>query len=107
MSMYEIKRWDVILDENNNKIPMIYIEPDIYFLEFARINEYSIFCEINDTYSVYDKSITKGSINNANMYCRPNFFISNNLYVISLLDFKWNGYPTKLGNIKFYGYKNN
>ena len=37
MSMYEIKRWDVILDENNNKIPMIYIEPDIYFLEFVSL----------------------------------------------------------------------
>ena len=41
MSQYNIFRWDGILAKNGlNKQPIIYINPDTAFLEFAKNNDY-------------------------------------------------------------------
>lgn len=106
MTTYEIKRWDVVLGDNIRKRPMIYIVPDLYFLEFIKLNEYSIFCEISQTKSHYDKVIVPAVVNKSSNIpnCRPNFFAETGTYVITL-NMDWNGYPTKLGKVKFFGYK--
>ena len=108
MTTYEIKRWDVIMYGNDTKkTPAIYIIPDIYFIEFAKVNEFSLFCRIVDTYSPYDDVIIPVVVNKSSNApnCRPNFFDETNSYIITL-DTNWHGYPLYLGNVKFYGYKN-
>lgn len=108
MTTYQINRWDaVIYGSNNHRSPMIYVKPDMYLLEFLKANQYSVFCEIKDSESVYDKIIVSG-VANSSAYtpnCRPNYFADTNMYVITLeMDFK--GYPPKNGNVVFSGYKN-
>jgi len=107
MTTYEIKRWDVIMfGDSNSKTPMIYIVPDMYFLEFAKVNEFSLFCEISGTNSPYDNLIVPVVINKSSNVpnCRPNFFAETNTYVVTL-KMNWGGYPCKLGQVKFFGYK--
>lgn len=108
MTTYQINRWDaVIYGNSNNQSPMIYVNPDIYLLEFFKANEYSVFCEIRDSESIYDKIIVPGVVNSSayTPNCRPNYFAGTNTYVITLeMDFK--GYPPKNGVVVFSGYKN-
>jgi hypothetical protein len=107
MTSYEIQRWDVVMNgSDSNKSPMIYIIPDPYFLEFARVNEFSLFCEIIGTNSGYDGHVIEATVNKS-VYSpnfRPNFFESTQAYVVTL-NTHWNGYPILMGNIRFFGYK--
>lgn len=106
MSSYQIERWDVIMS-NNNKVPMLYVKPDLTFLDFIKANNFSVVCEISNTNNnFYDKKRFNGVVNRSSNIpnCRPNFFEQTNLYVITL-DSKWNGYPKDLGVVKFYGLK--
>lgn len=101
MSKYKIVRWDAILAQNGlNKIPMIYIEPDIDFLEFAKNNDDQVIVKISDTNSIYDGKEILGSINRSSFM--PNFFNETKLYVVTLQCI-WMGYPESLGNASFYG----
>ena len=105
MLNYEIKRWDVIL-VNDKRIPIIYIKPDIEFMNLIRKNNYNVICFIHGTRTVYDNNKIYGVVNES-MYvpnCRPNFFNETGLYVITL-DSSWNGYPPEnmLGNVDLYG----
>lgn len=105
MTTYQINRWDsVIYGNSNTQSPMIYVNPDIYLLEFFKENQYSVFCEIRDSDStLYDKIIVPGVVNRYSSI--PNYFSSTNTYVITLeMDFK--GYPPKNGVVLFFGYKN-
>lgn len=108
MSTYQIKRWDaVIFGNNNDQSPMFYITPDMYLLEFFKANQYSVFCEIRGTGSVYDGMIISGVVNQSayTPNCRPNYFADTNTYVVTLnMDFK--GYPKRNGTVIFSGYKN-
>ena len=108
MTTYQIKRWDVVMFGNNiTKVPMIYIIPDLYFLEFAKVNEYSLFCEISGTNTIYDGVIIPATVNKSSDVpnCRPNFYADTGTYVITL-KMDWNGYPNRLGKVKFLAYKN-
>ena len=61
MSTYQIKRWDaVIFGNDNNQSPMFYITPDMYLLEFFKANQYSVFCEVRGSDSVYEGMIIPG-----------------------------------------------
>ena len=109
MSEYDIERWDVVMFNNSNaKSPMIYIKPDLTFLQFARANNYAVVCEISGTGTIYDGKEIPGVVNTS-MYvpnCRPNFYNETGWYVVTL-SANWYGYPepSKLGRVKFYGMK--
>ena len=107
MSEYQIMRWDVIITGNsNNKVPMIYIKPDITFLEFARANSFAVLCEINGTDTQYDGKQIPGVVDKScfTPNCRPNFCEKTGWYVITLWS-NWYGYPNvgKEGTVKFSG----
>ena len=72
MSQYKIFRWDGILAKNGiNKQPIIYIMPDMDFLEFSKSNSYVLNVEINGTNTLYDGKIVLGSVNTSSFM--PNF----------------------------------
>ena len=48
MTHYKIERWDAIL-VNDERVPAIYIKPDITFLEFISKNSNSVVASINNT----------------------------------------------------------
>lgn len=106
MSSYPILRWDVISRDNVTMRPIIYIKPDLSFLEFVKANNNVIACEIQGTDTVYDSrkiiGIVDKSCNVPN--CRPNFFNKTGLYVI-ILDIDWFSYPlyNKQGSVRIYG----
>ena len=108
MSTYQIKRWDaVIFGNDNSQSPMFYVTPDMYLLEFFKANQYSVFCEVRGSGSVYDGMIIPGVVNQSayTPNCRPNYFEDTNTYVVTLnMDFK--GYPNRNGSVIFSGYKN-
>jgi hypothetical protein len=101
MNEYKIERWDVIL-ENNHRVPIIYIKPDLAFVEFVRKNENVIIIKIKNTNTIYDNKKIVGKVNLSSnvINCRPNFFAYTGYYVITL-DSSWNGYPksNNLGSI--------
>ena len=49
MSKYIIERWDVIM-VNNHRQPIIYVKPDIEFMDFIRKSNYNVICEISNTF---------------------------------------------------------
>ena len=109
MSQYKIERWDVVMFNNNlTKVPMIYVKPDMKFLEFARNNNFAVACEISGTGTVYDGKTIPGVVDKSYYVpnCRPNFFEKTGFYVITLWA-NWYGYPEpeKLGTVKFSGMK--
>lgn len=88
------------------KVPMIYIKPDLTFLEFARANSFAVMCEISGTGTQYDgrkiPGVVDKSCNVPN--CRPNFCEKTGWYVITLWA-NWYGYPNvgENGMVKFSG----
>ena len=95
MSEYKIERWDVVMFNNSlTKVPMIYIKPDLTFLEFARNNNFAVACEISGTETVYDGKIIPGVVDKSYNVpnCRPNFYEKTGFYVITLWA-NWYGYP--------------
>lgn len=109
MSQYKIERFDVVMFGNSTtKVPMLYIKPDLTFLEFARSNNYAVSVEINGTGTIYDGKIIPGVVDKSCYVpnCRPNFYEKTGYYVITLWS-NWYGYlePDKLGTVKFFGMK--
>jgi hypothetical protein len=106
---YKILRWDVIL-EGNNKIPIIYIAPDIFFLEFARRNNYNLICNIKGTDMIYDCYLISGVADKSCCNnCLPDYCSNLGSYIITLKGATWNGYPDcdKLGYVNFMGIGDN
>lgn len=108
MTEYKIYRWDVILSGTSDmKTPMIYIKPDLAFLEFSKENNDMIMCKISGTNSIYDGKLIPGVVTKSSYIpnCRPNFFQETGYYTISLYC-DWYGYPNPdtLGNVSFSGF---
>ena len=105
MSQYEIFRWDGILSPNGlNKQPIIFIIPDLAFLQFAKSNSDILMVEINGTNTIYDGKSVLGSVNKSSFM--PNFAEQTNLYII-ILECIWYGTPeiNSLGTATFFGLK--
>lgn len=105
MSSYKILRWDAVLAPNGlNKMPIIYIVPDVDFITFASANNDTLLVEINGTNTIYDGKQALGVVNRSSFM--PNLESQTNVYVI-YLECVWFGYPepTSLGDAKFYGLK--
>ena len=89
---------------------MLYVEPDLNFLNFIKDNNYTIVLSISDTNNTYDLKEVVGVVNKSSNVpnCRPNFFDKTNLYVITLYT-QWNGYPPldSLGKINIIGMNDN
>jgi hypothetical protein len=107
MSLYPIVRWDVITPDNVTMRPMIYIVPDLAFLEFAKANNFTVICEIVGTDTAYDNIQAPGIVDKSCYLpnCRPNFCEKTGLYVITLLT-PWDSYPAwdKLGSVRILGF---
>lgn len=107
MSLYKIHRWDVVMFGNSStRVPMIYVKPDLTFLDFIRSNNYTVMCEINGTGTIYDGKQIPGVVDKSSFIpnCRPNFYEKTGYYVITLWS-NWYGYPNpnNLGFVKFSG----
>jgi hypothetical protein len=103
MSKYQIMRWDVILGTNGlNKVPIIYILPDLKFLEFIKNNDCKVMVEISGTNTMYDRVQIPAKVNKSSFM--PNYFEQTNLFVI-ILECEWLGYPetNAQGFATFYG----
>ena len=98
---YKIERWDVILSPNGlNKQPMIYIFPDINFIELMNKHNQILSVSINNTNTQYDGQVLYGTVSRSSFI--PNFFSKTQLYTI-ILDCEWYGYPnsSSLGTATF------
>jgi len=109
MSQYKIERWDAVMFGNSiSKVPMIYIKPDVEFLEFVRENNFAVICEIQGTDMMYDGKLIPGVVDKSCFVpnCRPNYYEKTGYYVITLVA-NWDGYPhpDKLGTAIFKGLK--
>jgi hypothetical protein len=93
---FNIKRWDAVLSKCGSKMPMIYIEPTIEFLELVKKNNNYINATINNTSSVYDTKTYNASVIESSFV--PNFFDKTRLYIL-ILNTDWVGYPGELGNV--------
>ena len=107
MSKYEIHRWDLVMTGNSTiKTPIIYIKPDLDFLEFARENNFSVVALIKGTGLQYDGKQIPAIVNKGCSFpnCLPNLSDATGYYVINL-DTKSYGYPKdgKLGTVSFLG----
>lgn len=109
MSTYKIHRWDVVISgDSNAQRPMIYVEPDLAFLEFIRANDFAVVCNISGTGTIYDGKQIPGVVSQSSDVpsCRPNFYKKTGLYVVKLWA-EWYHYPDidKLGEVVFSGLK--
>jgi hypothetical protein len=93
MTQYKIERWDAILD-NDVRVPAIYIKPDIHFMNLISKNNV-IYVDINNTKTHYDHKRFVGLANQSSYFpnCRPNFYAQTGLFIITLTDSPWIGYP--------------
>lgn len=106
---YDIERWDVVMFGTSvTKVPMIYIKPDTAFLDFVRVNNFAVMCNISGTGTEYDGKNIAGVVDKSCTVpnCRPNFCAATGYYVITLYA-NWYGYPTpdKMGKVKIMGLK--
>jgi hypothetical protein len=103
---YKIHRWDAVQFSTIKKFPMIYITPDLAFLDFVRNNNYQVVAQISGTDKIYDHIKMQGTVDKSGSTpnCRPNYFEKNGFYIITL-DAIWDGYPTleHLGEVSFVG----
>jgi hypothetical protein len=103
MSEYNIISWDVIL-QNNERLPIIYVKPDLNFMDLIHKSS-NVIVEISGTNTKYDNNKMRGVVNQSSYFpnCRPNFFLKNGLYVITLGS-AWLGYPHNdmSGKVKIY-----
>lgn len=106
MTSYQIQRWDAITQDNVIIKPIIYIKPDVPFLEFVKVNNYAVICEISGTGTIYDGRKIAGIVDKSCFIpnCRPNFCEKTGLYIITLAA-DWYGYPdaSTPGTVKIYG----
>jgi hypothetical protein len=103
---YKIHRWDAVQFSTIKKFAMIYITPDLAFLEFAHNNNYQVIAQISGTQKIYDHRKMQGTVDKSGSVpnCRANYFEKTGYYVI-ILDAPWEGYPTleHLGEVSFVG----
>lgn len=99
---YKIERMDVIL-QNNKKYPIIYIKPDIKFLELINENSFAVMVQLYDT-GVYDCCWIPATVSRSCNVpsCRPNYYEKTGYYILTLFC-SWNGYPYNLGTVKIMG----
>jgi len=109
MSFYQIKSWNPVLSPDGiSQVPMIYIEPDLAFLDAARLNNQRLSCSFYGTntpiYFTYDGGDIMGTVNSSCVVpsCRPNFCNKTNYYTITL-EMPWRGYPINNGYVQFFG----
>ena len=75
---YKIERWDAILSPNGlNKQPMIYIFPDIDFIELMNKHKQILSVSINNTNTQYDGQVLYGTVSRSSFI--PNFFSKTQL----------------------------
>lgn len=95
MVLYKIQRWDPVVIENNNiPLPMIYIQPDEKFIEFAKQNNNLVLVRIDNTGLAYDGKAMVATVNSSAFFPspRPHFYEKNKFYTLTL-DSTWLGYP--------------
>lgn len=106
MKSYKIERWDIIMGNRTFKSPIIYIKPDLDFLEFARSKNFAIMATVDGTGLIYDGKPVPGIVKKACSpgNCGPNFSQMASYYIIALNSNSY-GYPnpTKLGTVSFEG----
>ena len=85
MSKYLIHRWDVVF-MNGRRVPMIYVKPDLAFLEFLKANNNQVMCTVAGTGTIYDGKTMSGIANKSCTVpnCRPNYYAKTGYYVITL-----------------------
>ena len=111
MASYKIQRWDAVMFGSSiTKSPMIYIKPDLPFLNFIKQNNYVVLAQIKDSNTIYDGKNIPGVVYRSCQIpnCRPNYFDETGFYTITL-SANWHGYPNQdtLGYVSFQGLNDN
>jgi hypothetical protein len=99
MPRYEIKRWDSVIPQNNTfSMPMIYIKPDKDFIEYAKMNQWTVMVEIEGSNSIYDGKKMVGVIDSSGYFpnYRPNYYNKTGEFVVTLFA-QWYEYPPQRG----------
>ena len=96
---YKIFRWDPVITQKDTPSPMIYIKPDLKFLDYIRKNNNKILLKIEGTQTLYDNKMFSAIVNKCSdtPSCKPNLYHISGYYVCTLLDSYWYGYPN-VGN---------
>lgn len=105
MPTYDIKEWHSILVGNNNEpFPMIYVKADDNLLNYAKQNDYSFQVTIQNSESLYDAMPIIGIMEDSGCFpdYRPNFFNDTGFITIVLMG-SWIGYPPKNGQVFVQG----
>lgn len=99
MSKYQIYRWDVVMSGNSTfKSPILYIKPDLDFLEFARANNFALMAVVEGTGLQYDEKQIPSII-------KQSFSFNKSGYYVVALNSNWYGYPKEgqFGTVSFLG----
>lgn len=96
---YKIFRWDPVITQKDTPSPMIYIKPDLKFLDHIRKNNNRISLKIEGTQTLYDNKMFSAIVNKCSdpPSCKPNLYNISGYYVCTLMDSYWYGYPN-VGN---------
>jgi len=97
-----IKRWDAVLTAcSDEPKPMIYINPTVDFLNIAKYNS-DIMVRILNPGDKYHGFVYSGVIDKSSLApsCRPRFYDLTKLYVITLVNADWLGYPKNMGEVE-------
>jgi hypothetical protein len=102
MTSYKIFGWNGLLIKNNhNPYPTIYINPNPNFNRYAKDNNYQIKVKIEGTnHTSYDENTFLATVSSSGEVPndRPNFYKQTG-WLILTLECPWYGYPPKLGKI--------
>ncbi len=108
---FAIKRWNgLVTPANIYPQPVVYIQPDINLVSFAKENNNTLLLKIEGSGLAYDNQIILGSFMSSDKGphgCRPNFFQETGLYAI-VLQSPWCGEPedpTSLGFVNILNLK--
>lgn len=96
---FEILRIDAVTSGSSNDVnPMLYFVPTLELINYIRLNDNLIRINItgNDYYNGTKFAIIDQSSMTPNV--RPNFYDATILYVATLYNTQWKGYPTNMGS---------
>ena len=103
---YKVYRWDPVLIKNNiNPYPVLYIKPDKRLLEFAKKHKFRMDVVLNGSGTPWDGMSFKATLNSSLDFPttstggkRVNFYNATGLYNLTL-DTVWSAYPPQLGSV--------
>lgn len=103
MATYQILRWDaVLIDDNVNPRPMIWLQGTPEFRTFCSKNNWNVYVKVQNSNSLYDQNVLLKC--DVKPVSGVNTFANTGDYTI-VLPVGWNGYPSDHGEVVISGLK--